>query len=187
MRLALKEWAVICRALGEGRQVFVLRKGGIADGDFDLPDTRFWLYPTYVHQQRMGLVEAAALALAQVETERPEEGTARIALWAEASGIYQVRQLDKLLSLEGMHWWSQETVSQRFHYRREELAVLTLRVHRLERAIELEEKPAYAGCRSWVHLDHDLGEPASQPVLDDDAFRVQIRRLESILDPVALA
>ena len=33
---AFKEWAVICRALAEGRQALILRKGGIAEagGDF---------------------------------------------------------------------------------------------------------------------------------------------------------
>jgi hypothetical protein len=28
---ALKEWAVVCRALEEGRQVMLLRKGGILE------------------------------------------------------------------------------------------------------------------------------------------------------------
>jgi hypothetical protein len=29
--VALKEWAVICQALAEGRQTILLRKGGIAE------------------------------------------------------------------------------------------------------------------------------------------------------------
>ena len=51
---AFKEWAVICRALAEGRQALILRKGGIAEagGRFEVEHTRFWLFPTYTHQQR---------------------------------------------------------------------------------------------------------------------------------------
>ena len=47
---ALKEWAVICRALAEGRQSLLLRKGGIAEagGAFQVEQPRFWLLPTYV-------------------------------------------------------------------------------------------------------------------------------------------
>src|SRR5689334_19802332 len=49
---ALKEWAVTCRALQEGRQVLLLRKGGIEDdyGVFALEHQTFWLQPTYEHQ-----------------------------------------------------------------------------------------------------------------------------------------
>jgi hypothetical protein len=30
--MAFKEWAVVCEALGSGRQSVILRKGGIAEG-----------------------------------------------------------------------------------------------------------------------------------------------------------
>jgi len=48
LRHALKEWAVTCRALAEGRQAILLRKGGIgeAGGAFQVEHTRFWLLPT---------------------------------------------------------------------------------------------------------------------------------------------
>ena len=54
---AFKEWAIICQALAEGRQALILRKGGIAEstGEFQLEQMRFWLFPTYVHQQRSGI------------------------------------------------------------------------------------------------------------------------------------
>ena len=54
---AFKEWDVICRALADGKQALILRKGGIAEegGVFRPEHTRFWLYPTYLHQQRDGV------------------------------------------------------------------------------------------------------------------------------------
>ena len=37
-QMAFKEWAVICRALAQGRQRLILRKGGIEEpgGQFEL-------------------------------------------------------------------------------------------------------------------------------------------------------
>ena len=53
MRIALKEWAVVIDALARGRQVFLLRKGGIAEGrdGFELSHREFLFYPTWEHQQ----------------------------------------------------------------------------------------------------------------------------------------
>ena len=53
-RIALKEWAIVVRALSEGSQIFLLRKGGIAeaDGEFRLATQEFFLYPTWEHQQK---------------------------------------------------------------------------------------------------------------------------------------
>ncbi|HYV35699.1 MAG TPA: DUF1802 family protein, partial [Gemmataceae bacterium] len=44
LKHAFKEWAAICKALAEGRQGLILRKGGIAEpgGDFQIEHTRFW-------------------------------------------------------------------------------------------------------------------------------------------------
>ena len=51
---ALKEWAVVCRALEEGRQTVLLRKGGILEfrEGFEVKHDRFMLFPTYEHQSR---------------------------------------------------------------------------------------------------------------------------------------
>ena len=49
---ALKEWASAIAALGRGDQVILIRKGGIADPHFGVEADRFYLYPTYFHQQQ---------------------------------------------------------------------------------------------------------------------------------------
>ena len=49
----LQEWAVCCRALGEGRITLVVRKGGIHErggGLFALEHQRFALLPTFQAQ-----------------------------------------------------------------------------------------------------------------------------------------
>src|SRR5262249_20494027 len=186
---ALKEWAVVCWALAEGRQAILLRKGGIAEaGDgFRLEHRRFWLYPTYVHQQRTGIREDALPLLEQAEAERPPAGVVRLTHFGEvSSGVYQVHDLAGALILSGMHLWSLETVRSRFAYRTPGLFVLPVRVSRAEQAFELPESASYAGCRSWVELEKELPDEGT-PVLTDEAFRNVLRTLDDLLNPTAFA
>src|SRR3954462_15412745 len=68
MPIAFKEWSVTVRALAEGEQLITLRKGGIREENkhFEIGHDRFFLYPTFDHQQ-VGLVR---------ESHRPELGRA---------------------------------------------------------------------------------------------------------------
>ena len=186
---ALKEWAVICRALAEGRQALILRKGGIDEpaGTFRLEHGRFWFYPTYVHQQRAGIKPDGVPLLEQAEAGRPPTGVVRLAHFAEVAGIYQLHNLAAALAVDGLHLWAEETVRSRFAYRRPGLNLLAVRVYRAPQAAEVAEDPAYAGCRSWVELSEGLPTEGAAPVLDDEAFRGVLRKLERLLDPTALA
>jgi hypothetical protein len=186
---ALKEWAVVCRALAEGRQALVLRKGGIAEkaDEFQLEQTRFWLFPTYVHQQQGGIKPEAAPLLEQAEADRPPTGTVRLSHFAEVVGVYHVHELVPVLLLGHLHSWSEETVRARFAYRRPGLYVLPLRVYRAAEVFELPDTAYYAGCRSWVELERALSTEGATPVLDDEAFRDLLRTLDAVLNPTALA
>jgi len=180
---ALKEWAVICRALAEGRQALLIRKGGIAEsgGEFEVEQRRFWLFPTYVHQQKDGIVPEAAPLLEQVDADRPPPGIVRLTHFAEAVGIYHIRQLADAEKLVGLHCWSPQTVQSRFEYRWPGLLVLAVRVYRVPQAIDLPDIADYAGCRSWVELDRALPAEAATPVLGEDAFAVVLRTLDRLL------
>ncbi|MCS6850864.1 MAG: DUF1802 family protein [Gemmataceae bacterium] len=189
LRPALKEWAVICRALALGRQAILLRKGGVAEpgGGFELAHRRFWLYPTYVHQQRGGIRPEAEPLLEEVEADRPPQGRVRLSHFADVRGVYDVRDLPSLLVLAPWHVWSEETVRSRFAYRRPGLYVVAVQVWRVPHPYEVPERPEYAGCRSWLDLAEDLPTAGAQPVLGDDALRELLRRLDTILNPTALA
>src|SRR4029434_4686398 len=52
LSIALKEWAAVCRALETGRQMILLRKGGIYEsaGEFEVENRQFLLFPTFLHQ-----------------------------------------------------------------------------------------------------------------------------------------
>ena len=189
LRHAFKEWAVVCRALAEGRQAVILRKGGIAEsgGEFQVEHTRFWLFPTYVHQQRTGIVEDAAPLLEEAEAERPPEGVVRLTHFVEVPGVYHVHDLPTAWRLAGLHCWSQDTVQARFAFRTPGLFVLPARVYRAAQAFEIPDTPEYAGCRSWVELDHELPTEGAVPVLGDEAFRDVLRALDRLLEPTAWA
>ena len=188
LRHAFKEWAVICKALAEGRQAVVLRKGGIAEksGEFQIVHTRFWLYPTYVHQQRDGVTADALPLLEQAEAERPPPGVVRLTHFAETSGVYHLHNLPAALLLGGMHCLSAATVQARFAYKHPGLYVLPVRVYRAARATDLPETAYYAGCRSWVELERELPTDGATPVLSDEAYREVWERLDRLLNPTAM-
>jgi len=189
LRFAFKEWAVICRALAEGQQALILRKGGIAEttGSFAIEHTRFWLFPTYVHQQRAGIQPKAVSLLEEVERNKPPEGIVRLSHFAEIGGIYRVRDLTRALLLAHLHLWSEETVRARFAYRGPGLHVIPVRVYRVAKEFELPMTSYYQGCKSWVELEKELPTEGAQPILSDDDFRDVQRSLDLLLNPTALA
>jgi hypothetical protein len=189
LRHAFKEWAVICRALAEGKQALILRKGGVAEAgdEFVLEHTRFWLFPTFVHQQREGIVPAALPLLEQVEAEWPPAGTVRLTHFGEVAGVYHVHDLVPVLLLGHHYLWSEQTVRARFAYRRPGLYVLAVRVYQAAQVFDLPLTPEYEGCRSWVELDRELPTEGARPVLDDAAFQDLLRTLDAFLNPTALA
>jgi hypothetical protein len=189
LRHAFKEWAVICKALAEGRQAIVLRKGGVAEktDEFQVEQPRFWLYPTYVHQQRDGVTADVLPLLEQAEAERPPEGVVRLTHFADTAGVYHLHNLPAALLLGGMHSWSAATVKSRFEYKHPGLFVLPVRVYKAAQAWNLTETAHYAGCRSWVELERELPTEGAAPVLSDEAYQEVLNRLDQLLKPTALA
>ena len=189
LKIAFKEWAVICRALAEGRQSLIVRKGGIAEagGQFAPEHKRFWLYPTFAHEKADAVKAEASELYRAAEADRPPAGTIRLTHFAEVHGVYYIKQLFGALLLDDLHVWSEATVRQRFEYRSPGLYVLPVRVHRAAAPIEIPETPAYAGCRTWVELDRELSTVGAAPVLSEKAFDDLLETLDRRLTPTAMA
>ncbi len=168
LQFAFKEWAVVAAALVGGRQAVILRKGGIAEerGQFTPDHARFWIYPTYVHQQQTGIRPEAAQLWhpIQATTSLPGEELA-IELFAEVEHIAQATSLDQLQALQHLHIWSEQTVTSRFHYRQPGLYVLVVRVWRMPEPHRIALEPAYEGCKTWVELRQPLSVAGAIPVL----------------------
>ena len=154
LTVAFKEWAAICAALASGRQSLILRKGGISEvgGEFRPEHDRFWLYPTYFHeQQRAGIKAGEQGFLDAAEALRPPAGIVRLSHSVEVTGVEYCRDLDEVLKLDAEHIWSEATVRQRFAYRTPGLYLFRVKVI-AEAPIDLVERPEYAGCKTWVPL-----------------------------------
>jgi len=167
LAIAFKEWAVICRALAEGRQSLILRKGGIAEdqGRFRPEYEQFLLYPTHFHEQhRIGIKPELLPLLEQVERDRPEAGRIRFTHFASVSQVWHVDDLDKALALNDLHGWTAEEVAKRYRYRLPGLYVLAVRIYQLPESAEVVERPEYAGCKTWVQLDAPISTDGAMPV-----------------------
>jgi hypothetical protein len=153
-RTAFKEWAAICRALAQGRQDVILRKGGILEpgGRFRVEQAEFLLLPTFLHQSAEQLIPEARDLLAGIEADRPPEGSVRFTHAATVLDAVQVHSLADLAAFRNRHVWADAVVAERFHRWRDELHVLTVEVRPLPEPLTLPWHDRYGGCRSWVEL-----------------------------------
>ena len=178
LKIALKEWATVCAALGDGRQIILLRKGGIYEsgGEFEIEHRQFVLFPTYLHQKAEMLKESEQAKLATVSAE-----PAKIDIWlaGEITDIVQVSSRTVMDGLENEHIWAKPLIDMRFNYRPENpLYLLLVRAYLLPKLVTIQNTPAYAGCKSWVPLERGIGTENSTPVLDDAEYA---RRREGIM------
>lgn len=183
-RLALKEWAVVVDALMNGRQVFLLRKGGIAEpeGAFRVDHREFSLYPTYLHQDKQHIRSGFHRAFDEIVKQAGAFGQVRIASSASVKEVIHVADLAALHTLESHHVWTPAYINSRFHYRPDNpLFLLFLRVYRLPHPIEFEETPAYRGCKSWVTLDFAIDTAGATPVVPDHEFEDRCRAIRETL------
>jgi hypothetical protein len=180
---ALKEWAVICRALETGRQTVLLRKGGIAEGagGFRAEYDRFWLYPTQFHQGAAQLRPEFAPLLADVGQLQTADGKIVLRSFATVERVSYLTSLDQALALSGLHGWTDDVVRQRFEYKRPGLYLFVLRVFRSSLPAEIVETATMAGCKSWVNLPEPLPLGELQPALTDEAFQAAHREIQARL------
>ena len=183
--VAFKEWSGVCEALIEGRQTVILRKGGISEGpgpgQFAPEHSEFWLYPTWTHQ-----AEAALRHLGdefdQSRTSGPNpDGSIPIPGLVRVGTVHYVSREEVLPALRQFHCLLDETVRQRFHYRKPGLWVLAARVWRRNPGFSLRPTREQAGCMTWVLLDEPLPTEGLYPVIDDAHWAEELRRIRAIL------
>ncbi len=186
--VALKEWAVICHELAAGRQIVLLRKGGIREPSkgFSLQHPEFFLFPTYFHEKEQELVQEIRAILPAMARLAPPAGELRLELYATVESVTEVLTLESLRRLEGEHVFAWPAVERRFNYRRPGLHVIALRVHRLPQRLVVPNLFRYDGCRSWVTLESQLSVTDPRPVLDDLAFGRRLAALHEVLAGVPL-
>jgi len=181
LQIALKEWAIVVHALSEGSQIFLLRKGGVAeaDGEFRLEAREFFLYPTWEHQQE-ALLQPRYVPLFRSHPPSQPGGELRFEHYGVVTDVWPAPALARIKAVSAEFIWNEALLEKRYAYKPQlPLAVLVLRVYRLPGPLRVPLLDRYAGCRSWVELEEALPTEGAEPILDDSAFE---RRREALRD-----
>lgn len=180
--VGFKDWALVCAALGSGRQSLILRKGGIAEGrdGFRFKHEEFFLFPTQYHQQSE-MVRPEELTHLRPDPAAPA-GTVAIRYFFALDFALWVDDWTTVARLEAFHVWRDEVVRARFEY--DEPAGLQCafgRVYRLDSPWTFADRPGFGGCRSWVDLPPEPMDAGFSPVIDDDTHAERAEAVSAIL------
>jgi hypothetical protein len=179
MHAAFKEWAVICEALGTGRQSVIIRKGGIAEGrgGFAFRHDEFLLFPTWLHEQ---LEKTTLPPETAVPAEPGEEMELRYTAHIEWSGL--VTDWGQVARLRELHVLRESVIEERYRYSETQgIHVAFVRVYRLEPPLRLKNEKKYGGCRSWIDLP-ELEGRVLVSVISDEEHRRRRELLERLLN-----
>jgi hypothetical protein len=184
LKVALKEWAVVCDALRTGRQAILLRKGGIVEaaGEFKVEHESFVLFPTFVHQDYR-MLKPEVHGRFQPAAAEPDQVTIDTA--CEIVNVVRVGSHAEVEDLDAEHVWTRPLIDMRFSYKPERpLYLLVVRAYALPAPVTIANTPAYAGCKSWVPLAEPIDCRSARPAIEDARFE---QRRQTILDTIAEA
>jgi hypothetical protein len=171
---ALKEWAIVCKATEDGKQVLLFRKGGIMEyrNGFELKHKNFFLFPTFEHQSIDSIRNEYKAELESLENQHDinkdqkninlsnknnfdlTQNITNINLFVEVTYFNEIKDINKLEKLEKFHIWSLDYVKMRFNYNpKKPLYLMLLRTYKLNDAIKIHNKPEWSGCKSWIRID----------------------------------
>jgi hypothetical protein len=157
--LALKEWSIVCKALEEGKQSVLLRKGGILEyrDGFEISQKIFLVYPTLEHQSKEYLQQDYLREfelLLEKNDPNFEEKTNTITILAQIEGMQEFNDESKLAKLEKYHIWNEKYVNMRMSYNpKKPMTALLLRIYKLPEPISIKVNPEWAGCKSWINIE----------------------------------
>ena len=169
MNMAFKEWAVVCEALGSGRQSVILRKGGIAEGreGFAFLHKDFFLFPTRFHET---LEKTTLPPGTPLPAQR--EGEVEIRYAASIEWTCFLGDPGLLSALGAFHILRDEVVEERFRFDEPPgLHVGFARIYRLSTPWILPMEKRFGGCRSWVELPTAPGNSMSAVLSDEEHDR----------------
>jgi hypothetical protein len=183
--IALKEWAVVVKALEEGKQILLMRKGGIAEEtrDFQIRSEAFLLYPTYEHQKKELLKPAYAKDMEEtLEGWSPSDTQVEISCYAELVQDIEVTDMEQLMKLDSFHIWTDRFAEERLKWKKSKpLHVLLVRVYRFDQAFSLPIEEGYLGCKSWIGLQEQWDKRSKTPVLSDEDYQRQVAAIQLAL------
>lgn len=187
--LALKEWSIVCKALEDGNQTILLRKGGILEyrKGFEIRQKSFLLFPTLEHQAEEYLqskyLQTYDLLLRGNKSQDTQNKTNTLWVLARIEAIQEFHDHEMLPVLEKYHIWNKKYVNMRMNYNpKKPMNALLLRIYKLPQPISINVNPEWAGCKSWIDIDitekygNQFGSvpkmfDQSEPVIKDKEFQ----------------
>lgn len=158
--LALKEWSIICKALEDGNQTILLRKGGILEYQkgFEIRQKSFLLFPTLEHQAEEYLqskyLQTYDLLLRGNKSEDIQNKANTVLVLARIEAIQEFHNHELLPKLEKYHIWNEKYVNMRMNYNpKKPMNALLLRIYKLSQPISIDVNPEWAGCKSWIDIE----------------------------------
>jgi hypothetical protein len=182
MMKALKEWATVVKALENGNQTVLLRKGGILETDsgFKVESWRFFLFPTYEHQQADSLKSQFYGYLADVRESQPTTGINKITSYAEIIEETDVSDMKKIEELSPFHIWSDSYIKERMNWMPEKpMKAIFLKVYKTKDS-QIPVIPEYQGCKSWIDINVNL--EAGRSVLTDKELQEKLDQFRGIVN-----
>ncbi len=180
---ALKEWAVAVEALERGETALVVRKGGIREKAFAIPEARFLLFKSYEHQ-KPELIKPTYRSLIDSIPDRRDDGPVIFTSFAEVAGAYEISEPESLRAVDPYHMWTPEYAEKRFKWRpKKPLTVLVLRTYLLPEPVEVPYDESFGGCKSWIELEEPISVEGARPALNEaDLGRLVNPALEALRD-----
>ena len=176
--VGFKEWAIVCQALGRGRQSIIIRKGGIAEGrnGFSFRHREFFLFPTFFHEQPEKVREI------DIEFPVGSDDVININFFAKLELVETIGSWKLAQALEPLHILKSEAIQERFEsHKARGLQVGFVRVFRVVPSWTFPNQKSYGGCRSWVNLPEVPGKLRFEPVLNEGELRQRRNEFSEIM------
>jgi hypothetical protein len=191
---AFKEWEGIVAALGQGAQIIILRKGGIAEGraGFQTKHPKFWLFPTGYHQQWEKTKPELQRFLAPAQATAAKDKDIALQFIAEVTDSVYLTSWDQVARLDDAHFWGDDILRERFEYKdrpgmEEGLHLLIVRVSRINLPHRLAPSKDYDGCKSWIEVPVDWELDIASHVVRTEEFNTRRSRILAAVATVAVS
>ena len=181
---ALKEWATVVKALEEGKQTVILRKGGILEtaSGFNIESKKFFLFPTWEHQETKHVKPEFHEFLNSVLNKKPKEGFNKISSYAEVLYEKDVKSNDVINNLLPFHVWSDSYIQERRNWMPEKpMKAVFLKIIKIPE-FNLPLQPEFSGCKSWIELNSNFQEGES--ALKDNKIEERLQKFKEIVNEI---
>jgi len=181
--MAIKEWAIVCQALEEGKQTLLLRKGGVVEeGDQLKPEhPEFFLYPTYDHGGPDGIKADWRPRLGKLDKEAKDVKHIHFRLYAIVDSVFKITDWEVAKQFIPFTILSDQAFEKDFREGDwEGLYLFVVRVYSLAVPMDLPRKSSHEAAKIWVPLGTSLFTSGAYPVIPDGAWpytRDKIRKM----------